>query len=125
MIASSKTEQKDNRPRLEEEKEKLQRDARELAENFKDVFKDLTGISKAILYPFVEDVSEWIQENYAELNRQGRKNLKNALEELGRQMSDLENQSREKTRELFKDFRDLLNGLKEKREQPSSDLVPA
>ncbi|MFW6081774.1 MAG: hypothetical protein ACOC7W_07665, partial [Desulfosalsimonas sp.] len=55
--SSPEAEQKKNSPDMEEKKQKLEKDARKLAENFKDIFQDLTGISKAILIPFIDNVS--------------------------------------------------------------------
>ncbi len=111
---------------LEKKKNKLEEDAGELVKNFKDIFKDLSGISKAVLLPFIDNVSDWIKNNYAELSQESRKKLKNSLEELKKQMNNLEGRSREKTKELFQDFQELLDSLKNKKERKTHpELVPA
>lgn len=125
---SPAAEQEKKNPDLEKQKQKLEEDAQELAQNFRDIFQDLTGISKSILLPFIDKVSQWIKNNYAELSQQSREKLKKSMKELRKRMNNLENKSREETKELFQDFQDLLDSLrnkeKEQREAPP-ELVPA
>jgi len=102
------------------DKEKIMEDARKLGEEFKNLFNDLTELSKNTIEPLANGISEWITDNYAKLSEAQREKLVEFIEKLKKEYKNVEKMSLETLRDLLNNFKEFIGQL---REEESPDAI--
>lgn len=109
-IAESATE---NQGQGKQGKEKVLEDARKLGEEFKNLFKDLTELSRNTIEPLADNISEWITNNYANLTETQRKRLVEFIDKLKKEYENVEKMSVETIKDILNNFKEFLRQLRE------------
>ena len=101
------------------DKEKIMEDAQKLGQEFKNLFNDLTELSKNTIEPLANAISEWITDNYATLSEAQREKLVEFIEKLTKEYKNVEKMSLETLRDLLNNFKEFIGQLREE-ESPDS-----
>jgi tRNA uridine 5-carbamoylmethylation protein Kti12 len=101
------------------DKEKIMEDAQKLGKEFKNLFNDLTELSKNTIEPLANSISEWITDNYATLSEVQREKLVEFIEKLKKEYKNVEKMSLETLRDLLNNFKEFIGQLREE-ESPDS-----
>lgn len=109
-IAGSATE---NQSQEKLDKEKVLEDARKLGEEFKNLFKDLTELSRKTIEPLADNISEWITNNYAKLTETQRRRLVEFIDKLKKEYENIEKMSLEAIKDILNNFKEFLRQLRE------------
>lgn len=96
-----------------QERERLSREAKQLAEEFKDLFKDLSATGQTFALAFVDYIAVWIKDNYARISEEQRRKLKQLFSETKKQLDQFGEMSTEALLALFEDIVELLKELEE------------
>ena len=94
---------------VQPDKEKIIEDAKRLGEEFENLFKDLTEMSKHTIEPLAANISEWIKNNYAKLTEQQRKRLAEFITSLKKEYENVEKMSLEAIKDLLDSLQEFLH----------------
>lgn len=95
------------------DKEKVLADAQKLGAEFKNLFKDLTELSKNTIEPLADSISEWIINNYEKLTVAQRKRLAEFVDALKKEYANIEKMSLETVKDILNNFKEFLRQLRE------------
>ena len=105
------------------DKEKIMEDARKLGEEFKNLFNDLTELSKNTIEPLANSISEWITDNYAKLSEAQREKLVEFIEKLKNEYKNVEKMSMETLKDLLNNFKEFIGQLREGESQDPTESL--
>ncbi|MCB2181749.1 MAG: hypothetical protein KQH63_06980 [Desulfobulbaceae bacterium] len=94
-----------------QEKQKLKEDALKLSENFRALFKDLSGMSQRVLKSAVDYIADWIDKNYEGLSKDKKEKLQLFLHKLQTEYAGLKDMSTQTLQKFLKEFEELLEQL--------------
>ena len=105
------------------DKEKIMEDARKLGEEFENLFKDLTEMSKNTVEPLINGISAWITDNYTKLSEAQREKLVEFIEKLQKEYNNVEKMSLETLKDLLNNFKEFIDQLREGKSQDSPESL--
>jgi len=107
-----------------QDKEKVLEDAKKLGEEFKNLFKDLTELSRNTIEPLVDNISVWITNNYANLTETQRKRLAEFIDKLKKEYENVEKMSVKTIKDILDNFKEFLHRLRKgENSEPAEPLT--